>query len=70
MEKIKPNRYGLYDRPVSFTAKEEMEIDGAALEAQLNEGAFLMNHEDAVRLGFIHPDYEPDSVILGLAEAE
>lgn len=70
MEKIKPNKYGLYDRSIPFPEKDTREIGNAELEAQLDEGAFLMSHEDAVNFGFIHTDYQTDAVILGIAEDE
>lgn len=36
-------------------------------EQKLDEGAFLMDREEAVRLGYLHPDYEPDTVMAGFA---
>ena len=35
-------------------------------EQQLDAGAFFMSRDDAIRLGLIHPDYEPDTVIAGM----
>lgn len=70
MKEIKPNKYGLYDRSIPFPEKDTQELGNAELEAQFDEGAFLMSHEDAVNLGFIHADYHGDSVILGIAEDE
>lgn len=60
----------MYDCSIPSTEKEVMTVGGAEFEAQFNEGAFLMNHDEAVRMGFIHPDYEPDSVILGVEVEE
>lgn len=70
MKEIKPNKYGLYDRALPFSERDTLEIGNAELEAKLDEGAFLMSHEDAVNFGFLHADYQSDSVILGVAEDE
>lgn len=70
MKEIKPNKYGLYDRSIPFSENDTQEIGNAELEAQFDEGAFLMSHEDAVNFGFIHADYPYGSVILGITEDE
>lgn len=70
MKEIKPNKYGLYDRALPFSERDTLEIGNAELEAKLDEGAFLMSHEDAVNFGFLHAGYQSDSVILGVAEDE
>lgn len=62
------NRYGLYDSPQKFEDKELATMTRQEFEQKLDEGAFLMDREEAVRLGYIHPDYEPDTVMVGFVE--
>lgn len=66
MKNMERNSFGIYDQPMPFRKKAEAEISLDEFEKQLNEGAFLMDHHEAVRLGFIHPDHESDSVIMAI----
>lgn len=62
------NSRGLFDMPVPVRKKELMVISQSEFERQLDEGAFFMSHDEAVKQGFIHPDYEPDTVMVGFGE--
>lgn len=62
------NRYGLYDSPKQFEGKELAAMTRQEFEQKLDEGAFLMSRDEAIRLGYIHPDYEPDTVMVGFVE--
>lgn len=64
------NSRGLFDSPVSVRKKEIVAITMNEYERQLDEGAFVMSHDEAIKMGFIHPDYEPDAVMLGFKEGE
>lgn len=66
MKDMERNRFGLYDQPKPFRKKAEAEMSLEEFEKHLDEGAFLMDHHEAVRLGFIHPDHESDSVIMAI----
>ena len=66
MKNMERNSFGIYDHPMPFRKKAEMEMSIDEFESQLNEGAFLMDHHEAVMLGFIHPDHESDSVIAAI----
>lgn len=66
MEKTQCNSYGIYDQPIRFSVKMEDEITLEEFKAQIDEGAFLMDRNEAVMLGFIHPDHESDSVLTGI----
>lgn len=66
MEKKQCNSFGIYDRPMRFSRKMEDEITLEEFKAQIDEGAFLMDRNEAVMLGFIHPDHESDSVLTGI----
>lgn len=66
MNTMERNSFGLYDQPMPFRKKAEAEMSIEEFESQLDEGAFLMDHNEAVRLGFIHPDHESDSVIVAI----
>lgn len=60
------NHFGIFDRALPIRRKSSGEITLDELEIQLDEGAFLMDYEEAVKLGFIHPDYESDTIITGI----
>ncbi len=62
------NRYGLYDHPQRIGEKELATMTRQEFEQKLDEGAFLMGREEAIRLGYIHPDYEPDTIMVGFVE--
>ena len=49
-----------------FSGKMEDEITLEEFKAQIDEGAFLIDRNEAVMLGFIHPDRESDSVLTGI----
>jgi hypothetical protein len=66
MKNMERNSFGIYDHPMPFRKKAEMEMSIDEFESQLDEGAFLMDHNEAVMLGFIHPDHESDSVIAAI----
>jgi hypothetical protein len=59
MEKV--NSYGLYDRPVP--GRVELALSQEALEQQLEDGAFVMDREEALQAGFLNP-YNDDSVLV------
>ena len=64
------NSRGLFDIPVPATQKPIIDMTSADFERQLDEGAFLMSREEAVRQGFLNPAYEPDTVIAAIVEEE
>lgn len=64
------NSRGLFDIPVPATQKSIIDMTSADFERQLDEGAFLMSREEAVRQGFLNPAYEPDTVITAIVEEE
>ena len=66
MKNLERNSFGLYDQAIPFRKKAEGEMSIEEFEAQLDEGAFIMDHNEAARLGFIHPDHESDSVIMAI----
>lgn len=62
------NAFGIYDMPVSFPEQQDITLSRDELERQLDAGAFSMDCEEAARLGFIHPDHQPDTVCAGVQE--
>ena len=62
------NSKGLFDLPVPFKEKEEISMNRSDFERQLDEGAFMLTREQAIKQGLINPDYEPDTVIACFQE--
>lgn len=62
------NSFGIYDEPFPWQEKEKITLTRDELERQLDAGAFFMDHDEAARLGFLHPDHEPDNVIVDIQE--
>lgn len=62
------NSSGIYDIPVSSPERQNIVLSRDELERQLDAGAFFMDCEEAARLGFIHPDHQPDTVCAGVRE--
>lgn len=60
------NSFGLYDRAIPPSRERLVELSQEEFERQMDEGAFLMGHDEAVKHGFLHPDYEPDTVLTGI----
>lgn len=59
-----PNSFGLFDAPVRPAGKERVTLTQADIEGQLEAGAFIMDREEAIAMGFINPHDEPDAVIV------
>jgi hypothetical protein len=49
------NSHGLYDAPNLNAAKEPLTLTQAGLQQQLEDGAFDMDREEAIRCGLINP---------------
>lgn len=64
------NSRGLFDIPVPATQKFIIDMTVADFERQLDEGAFLMSREEAVKQGYLNPAYDPDTVIAAIVEEE
>ena len=63
------NSYGLYDAPNLHAVTQPLALTQAALEQQLEEGAFTMDREEALRVGLINPyDDETAKVIVWQGE--
>lgn len=62
------NSKGLFDLPVPFKEKAEISMNRSDFERQLDEGAFMLTREQAIKQGLINPDYEPDTVIACFQE--
>ena len=63
------NSYGLFDAPVRRQEKEHITLSPDDIERQLDAGAFVMNREEAITLGFLSPHEEPDTVVISVQEA-
>lgn len=64
------NAFGLFDAPVRTHEKERVALTQADIERQLDTGAFLMSHEDAITAGFLNPVEEPDTVLVDIMREE
>ena len=59
-----PNHFGLFDAPVRPAKKERVVLTQADIEGQLEAGAFIMDHEEAIATGFVNPHDELDTVLV------
>lgn len=64
--KAKINSFGLYDAPVRSNEPEEQEISAEEIEEQLDNGAFAMTREEAIKAGFLCQYDEQDTRILNV----
>lgn len=60
----KINSFGLYDAPVRTKQPEEIGITEEEIQEQLDSGAFIMSHDEAVQAGFLSKYDEQDTRIL------
>lgn len=67
MNKVKPNKYGLFDKAVRISEKERIVLFEDDIERQLEAGAFDLEPDEAVREGFINPYDEQDTVIVSVS---
>jgi hypothetical protein len=56
------NSYGLYDRPISAGAAE-ITLTQEILQRQLEDGAFDLDREEALKMGLLNP-YDDDAVLI------
>lgn len=70
MSEITPNSYGLFDTPVRSPEKESVTLTQVDIERQLDAGAFLMSHEEAIAAGFLNPLEEPDTILVDIARED
>ena len=64
------NSFGLFDAPVRNTDKKPPVVfmTQKDIEAQMEAGAFLMRHADAIAKGFINPLEDPDTVVVSIRQ--
>jgi hypothetical protein len=60
------NSYGLYDRPISAGAAE-ITLTQEILERQIEDGAFVLDREEALKAGLLNP-YDDDAILIRIGE--
>ena len=64
------NSYGLFDAPVRNTDKKPPVVfmTQKDIEAQMEDGAYLMRRADAIAKGFINPLEGPVTVVVSIRQ--
>lgn len=70
MNDATPNAHGLFDAPVRTIEKKRVTLTQADIERQLDAGAFLMSHEEAVATGLLNPLEESESILVDIARED
>ena len=58
------NSNGLYDAPIFPAASEQLALTQTDLEAQLKEGGFVMDRDEAINSGLINPYDDETAKVL------